>query len=74
MHEDTLGEPLKWKQPHTIFVCSMADLFHESVLFDFINRVMDTIQYTKHHRYQILTKRAARMAEYFAQSSIPENI
>lgn len=73
-HEDALDEPLKWKQPHTIFVCSMADLFHESVSFDFIDRVMGTIQKTKHHRYQILTKRGVRMAEYFSQSVIPENV
>jgi protein gp37 len=74
LHEDTLGEPLKWKQPHTIFVCSMADLFHETVPFGFIDKVMDTIKQTRHHRYQILTKRANRMMEYFAQSVIPENI
>lgn len=74
VHEDTLGEPLKWEKPHTIFVCSMSDLFHESVTFDFINKVMETIQQTKHHRYQILTKRATRMAEYFSQHKIPENV
>lgn len=73
-HEGSLDEPLKWKQPHTIFVCSMADLFHESVSFDFIDKVMETILKTKHHRYQILTKRATRMVEYFSQSAIPENV
>jgi len=52
----------------------MADLFHESVSFDFIDRVMNTIQQTEHHRYQILTKRAARMEDYFTQSVIPENV
>lgn len=74
MHEDALVEPLKWKHPHTIFVCSMADLFHESVSFEFIDRVLETIRQTKHHRYQILTKRATRMTEYFSQSVIPENV
>ena len=74
MHEGTLNEPLKWKHPHTIFVCSMSDLFHESVSFAFIDRIMDTIIQTKYHRYQILTKRADRMAEYFSQSIIPENV
>jgi protein gp37 len=74
LHEDTLGEPLKWKQPHTIFVCSMADLFHEIVPFSFIDKVMDAIRQTHYHRYQILTKRANRMAEYFAQSVIPDNV
>lgn len=74
MHEDALGEPFQWKQPHTIFVCSMADLFHESVSSDFVDRVMDTIRHTKQHRYQILTKRATRMTEYFSQVVIPENV
>jgi len=72
-HENTLEEPLKWKQPSTIFVCSMADLFHDDVPFCFIDRVMQTIRQTKHHHYQILTKRAERMAEYFASVAIPEN-
>ena len=74
MHEDTLNEPLKWKMAHTVFVCSMADLFHESIPFDFIDRVMETIHQAKHHHYQILTKRAARMAEYFSQTVILKNV
>jgi protein gp37 len=74
LHKDTLDEPVKWKQSHTIFVCSMADLFHESVPFDFIDRVMDTIRQTERHRYQILTKRAARMSEYFDLCTIPKNV
>ncbi len=28
LHEECIEEPLAWKQPHTIFVCSMSDLFH----------------------------------------------
>ncbi len=74
MHEGVIVEPLKWKSPHTIFVCSMADLFHESIPFDFIDKVMDTIRQTKQHRYQILTKRAERMAEYFSVNDIPGNV
>lgn len=74
MHEEALSEPFMWKQPHTIFVCSMADLFHESIPFEYIDKVMHTIRQTSHHRYQILTKRAARMAEYFSKELIPENV
>ena len=74
MHEAVLDEPMKWKRSHTIFVCSMADLFHDSVPFSFIDKVMDTIRQAKHHRYQILTKRAARMAEYFSQADVPDNV
>jgi protein gp37 len=74
IHEDVLDEPVKWKHPHTVFVCSMADLFHEAVPFSFVDSVMDTICQTKQHRYQILTKRANRMADYFSSSIIPENV
>jgi len=74
IHENVLEEPLKWKNPHTIFVCSMADLFHDDVPFDFIDKVMDVICRAGHHRYQILTKRASRMAEYFYLNEVPKNV
>lgn len=74
LHEECLEEPLRWKRPHTIFVCSMSDLFHNDVPFDFIDKVMNTILRTPHHRYQLLTKRAERMAEYFLTHDIPENV
>lgn len=73
MHEDVLAEPKQWKKPHNIFVCSMSDLFHKDVPFEFINKVMKTINDTPHHKYQILTKRADRMNEYFISHPIPEN-
>jgi protein gp37 len=74
LHIDTLLEPLKWKKPSTIFVCSMSDLFHEDVPFNFIDRVMDIIIQTKQHRYQVLTKRAERMFEYFNHRVVPINV
>ena len=73
MHNDVLDEPIKWKKSHTIFVCSMSDLFHENVPFSFIDKVMETIKSTPQHNYQILTKRANRMAEYFSDKIIPKN-
>lgn len=74
IHEECLEEPLSWKQPHTIFVCSMSDLFHKDVPFDFVDKVMETIRLTPKHRYQLLTKRAERMAEYFLSHDVPENV
>jgi protein gp37 len=74
LHEDTLKEPLQWKKPHTIFVCSMSDLFHKDVPDEFINKVINIIKLTPQHRYQLLTKRADRMAEYFQHRDIPENV
>lgn len=73
LHEDCLAEPLKWKKSHTIFVCSMSDLFHKDVPDSFLDRVMATIRATPQHRYQLLTKRAERMARYFSKRSVPEN-
>ncbi len=73
LHPACLDEPRAWRKPSTVFVCSMSDLFHPEVPFDFINRVMDTICETPQHTYQILTKRAARMEEYFSIRQAPSN-
>lgn len=73
LHEECLLEPLSWKGNHTIFVCSMSDLFHESVPFLFIEKVIDVINKTPNHRYQLLTKRAERMYEFFSTHKIPRN-
>ena len=64
-HEDTLLEPLRWKKPRMVFVNSMCDLFHESVPFEFIDRVFAVMALSPLHTFQVLTKRPERMAEYF---------
>ena len=74
LHEEALMEPLQWKKPHNIFVCSMSDLFHEEVPFEFVDRIMKTISQTPQHRYQILTKRSEQMVEYFKTRLIPQNV
>ena len=74
LHEESLDEPLSWKNAHTVFVCSMSDLFHDKVNFKFIDKVIDTIEATPQHRYQLLTKRDKRMAKYFENRKIPANV
>ena len=74
IHEDALDEPKKWRKPRTIFVCSMSDLFHKDVPFDFVDKVMKVIRETPQHRYQLLTKRAERMEEYFRTREVPQNV
>ena len=74
LHEKSLNEPLSWKNPHTIFVCSMSDLFHEKISYNFIDKVLDTIEATPQHQYQLLTKRDKRMAKYFENRKIPANV
>lgn len=41
--ESVLEKPLGWRKPRMVFVNSMSDLFHESVPFEFITRVFDTM-------------------------------
>lgn len=74
LHEECVNEPLKWKGSHNIFVCSMSDIFHESVPYEFVDKMFDVIKKTPQHRYQILTKRAERMAEYFSAREVPSNV
>ena len=73
IHPESIEEPKQWKHGCTIFVCSMSDLFHPDVPFEFIDCVMQTIAETPQHRYQLLTKRAERMAEYFKNREVPRN-
>lgn len=68
-----LDEPLQRKIPTTYFVNSMSDLFHEDVPFEFIDRVFETILAAHWHTFQILTKRADRMARYFETRVPPRN-
>ena len=73
-HYDRLRLPHKHKRPTMFFVCSMSDLFHEDVSFFFIDAVMRTIAETPRHTYQILTKRPARMVDYFDLRQAPDNV
>lgn len=66
LHPDRLNEPLKWKKPQRIFVCSMGDLFHEDVPSLFVDRVRATIRNSRQHLFLMLTKRPASMCDYFS--------
>lgn len=71
-HEDRLEIPLRWRNPRMIFVDSQSDLFHESVPFAFIDRVFAVMALCQQHKFQILTKRPERMAEYLCdRKSLP---
>lgn len=62
LHEGRLHEPLRWRKPRRVFVCSMGDLFHWHVPDHWITAVFKTITASDHrHTYQLLTKRADRL-------------
>ncbi len=58
-----LERPLEWKAPQTVFVNSMSDLFHHDVPLTYIRRVFDVMHRASWHRFQVLTKRAGRLAQ-----------
>jgi protein gp37 len=62
---ERLEVPLRWRKPRSVFVCSMADLFHEELSFPQIAAVFGVMATTPRHTYQVLTKRASRMLEFF---------
>lgn len=66
-HPEVLGEPFNWRKPRRIFVCSMGDLFHEDVPFEFIAAVYGVMgsHLGSRHCYQVLTKRPDRMLEFY---------
>lgn len=70
---ERLTEPLKRKKPTVYFVNSMSDLFHEDVPDDYIQQVFDVISQTPQHTYQILTKRAERLPDFFNGNNVPQN-
>lgn len=65
VHNDKIGQPMKWKKPKRIFVSSMGDLFHDDVPFRDIHLVFEIMARYSHHTYMILTKRPERMKEFF---------
>jgi protein gp37 len=74
IHPSRLDQPCERKKPTVFFVNSMSDLFHEDIPDAFLDRVFDVIEQTPQHRYQILTKRAERLPEYFGRRACPRNV
>jgi protein gp37 len=74
LHPGALAIPLGWKKPKVIFVNSMSDLFHKDVPVEFIQQVFMIMRTTPHHQFQILTKRAERLADLHAQLRWSDNI
>jgi len=75
--EKLMSQPLRWKRPRMVFVCSMGDLFHDDVPISFIDKVYDVMEKAPQHTFQVLTKRVQNMAEYVMHrgvDNIPGNV
>ena len=74
LHPERLTVPLRWRQPRMIFVNSMSDLFHELVPLAFIEQVFGVMRDAHWHTFQVLTKRADRLAELADTIEWPANV
>ena len=74
MHEHLLKAPFGWRRPSMIFVNSMSDLFHEEVPVFFVQKAFEVMRNLPQHQFQILTKRAERLAELSGLLPWAENI
>lgn len=63
---ERLLQPEKWADPKIIFVNSMSDLFHVDIEEAFLVQVFEVMLRVDRHIYQVLTKRPARAAQFFA--------
>lgn len=74
VHPDSLLTPHSWRRPRLVFVNSMSDLFHARVPMTFIDSVFEVMRTTPQHTYQVLTKRAHRLARVAHRLDWPTNV
>lgn len=66
LRPERLDQPFSWRTPRKVFVNSMSDLFADFVDDPYLGSVFEVMRNTPQHTYQILTKRAERLAEWTA--------
>ena len=76
LHPERLEQPKTWKKGRTIFVCSMADLFHGNVPDAYIKEVFQVMAGPEcaQHTFLLLTKRPERMLQLAHLLPWPANI
>lgn len=72
LHRYRLDEPQRLKNPYTIFVCSMADLFGDWVPDKWIGEVFAACEKAPQHRYLFLTKNPGRYCELANTGKLPK--
>ena len=73
-HEAELSVPQVWHKPRLVFLCSMGDLFHPAVPFEFISRVFAVMVSCPQHVFQVLTKRSKRLRAVAGRLPWPGNV
>jgi protein gp37 len=73
-HPGILEHIIERKKPTTVFLNSMSDTFHAQVPLAFLQYTFGIMQNATQHTFQVLTKRAERLAHLAPQLPWPENI
>jgi protein gp37 len=74
LDRSALEMPAAWRKPRMVFVNSMSDLFQEAVPLAFITEIWKAMAAAPQHSFQILTKRAKRMAELSRSLPLLSNV
>jgi protein gp37 len=74
LRDEALHLPERWRRPRVVFVNSMSDLFHADVPESYIRSVFEVMEACPRHTFQILTKRAERLARLAPRLHWPANV
>lgn len=74
LRPDALDLPRHWRRPRLVFVNSMSDLFHRDVPEAYLQQVFEVMAACPQHRFQVLTKRAERLARVAKRLPWPPNV
>jgi protein gp37 len=74
LRPSALDLPKHWRRPRRVFVNSMSDLFHTQVPESYIGEVFAMMAACPQHRFQVLTKRAERLARIAPNLPWPSNV
>jgi protein gp37 len=74
LNETPMLQPLHWRKPRKIFVCSTTDLFGGWVEDGWLDRIFAIMALCPQHSFQVLTKRSQRMRQYCSDPRAPQRI
>lgn len=74
LDQDRLHEPLGWRKPRRVFVCSMTDLFLENHRYDWLVDIWTNMGLARKHQFQVLTKRPEMMQTFLGHPKTVEAI
>lgn len=73
-HKDKLDDPLRWRKPSRIFVCSMGDLFHKHIPEIEVLQIFSIMAECPQHTFMVLTKRPERMEEILTSPTVSDDV